>query len=201
MKRNNTRDRLLQLVRRSGVVRARELRQAGVAPVQLRRLLEKGQLVRYSRGLYSLPEREPGPHFELGLAARRVPDGVICLLSALAYQGLTSQSPHQVWLAVEGKHASPRLNYPPLRLVRMSGPALSTGVERHVVDGAVVRVTSRAKTVADLFKFRNKVGLDVALEALRDFLRLHPGEVDELSRMAQVCRVQRVLQPYLEALS
>jgi predicted transcriptional regulator of viral defense system len=136
----------------------------------------------------------------LAEACKRVPHGVVCLLSALQFHELTTQAPFEVWLALGEKARLPRVEYPPLRIFRFSGPALTTGVEEHRVEGVPVKVYGPAKTVADCFKYRNKVGLDVALEALRDCWRQRRATMDEIWRAAQVCRVANVMRPYLESL-
>jgi predicted transcriptional regulator of viral defense system len=130
-----------------------------------------------------------------------VPKGIICLLSALRFHGLTTQAPFEVWLAIENKALAPKLEYPPLRIVRFSGAALTEGVEEHIVDGVTIRITGVAKTVADCFKYRNKIGLDVALEALRDAWHEKRMNSDEIWRYAKVCRVANVMRPYLDSLT
>ena len=137
----------------------------------------------------------------LAEVARRVPKGVVCLLSALRFHGLSTQAPFEVWLAIENKAITPKLDYPPLRIVRFSGAALTEGVEEHVVDDVTVRITCIAKTVADCFKYRNKIGLDVALEALREAWHEKRMTSDDLWRYAKVCRVANVMRPYLDSLS
>ena len=132
--------------------------------------------------------------------ARKHPQAIICLLSALRFHDLTTQSPFEVWLAIPNKARSPKMDYPPLRIMRFSGAALTHGVEDHVVDGVSVRVTSVARTVADCFKFRNKIGLDVALEALQEAWRAKRVSMDELWRYATLCRVTNVMRPYMESL-
>lgn len=167
----------------------------------LYRLLEAGLLERQSRGVYVAARHKYTAHHSLAQVAKRVPGGVFCLLTALRFHGLTTQSPAQVWIALGGKDRSPRLDYPRLRIARFSGAALTEGVETHRVEGVQIRVYSAAKTVADCFKFRNKVGIDVAVEALRDFSRRNRGGANELARFAAICRVTRVMQPYLDATS
>jgi predicted transcriptional regulator of viral defense system len=130
-----------------------------------------------------------------------VPGGVVCLLSALRFHGLTTQQPADVWLALPEKARRPRLDYPRLRVARFSGAALSEGVETHRIEGVNVRVYSAAKTVADCFKYRNKIGIDVAVEALKDFARTRRGGANDLARAARACRVSRVMQPYLDAIT
>ncbi len=128
-----------------------------------------------------------------------MPGGVICLLSALAFHDLTTQLPAEVWIALSAKARRPRLDYPRLRVSRFSGPALTEGIETHRIEGVSVRVYSAAKTVADCFKYRNKVGIDVAVEALKDFTRRERGGAGDLARFARICRVGQVMQPYLDA--
>lgn len=191
--------RLHKLLRRADTVRSRDLVAAGISRSQLSRLVASGRLQRVGRGLYSLPGHQGGEHSALVTVARRAPAAVFCLLTALRVHGLTTQAPFEVWIAIGNKEHAPRMDYPPLRVVRFSGPSLAEGVEPLLVDGTEIRVTSVAKTVADCFKFRNKIGLDVALEALREARRARKLSVDELWRYAQVDRVAAVIRPYLEA--
>lgn len=161
-------ENLLELVRTRGLIRPCDLVPLGMSRVSLTRAVRGGQLERLGRGLYGLPGRKVSANGSLAEVARKVPKGVVCLLSALRFHNMTTQAPFEVWLAIENQAAKPKLNYPPLRIVRFSGAAFTEGVGEHVVDGVTVRVTSVAKTVADCFKYRNKIGLDVALEALRE---------------------------------
>jgi predicted transcriptional regulator of viral defense system len=192
--------RVLRLASRRAVVRPRDLKALGVPPSYLGRLVAAGELERVGRGLYRLARASATEHHSLAMAAARVPRGVVCLLSALRYHGLTTQAPFEVWLALGIKARVPRVEDPPLRIVRMSDEALTRGVEKHTLEGVPVAITSAARTVADCFKFRNKIGLDVALEALRD-LRGRRGDLDELWRLARMLRVANVLRPYLEAVA
>ena len=194
-------ERLIDLVRNQGLIRPRDLAPLGIPRVSLTRAVRRGQLERIGRGLYGLPGRPVSAHGVLAEVARRVPKGVVCLLSALRFHGLTTQAPFEVWLAIENKAIAPKLDYPPLRIVRFSGAALTEGVEEHLVDGVTVRVTGVAKTVADCFKYRNKIGLDVALEALREAWREKRMTSEDLWRYAKVCRVANVMRPYLESLA
>ncbi len=191
---------LLSLARRSGVIRPGDVRAKGIAPVYLTRLVRSGALVRVGRGLYSLADGAPTADRTVVEAARHVPRGIVCLLSALKLHGLTTQMPPSVWIAIDVKARRPAAAGPPLEIVRMSGAALTEGIEERALEGVRVRLYGPAKTVADCFKFRNKIGLDVAIEALRDYRRRR-GSVDELLRYAEICRVGRVIRPYLEALS
>lgn|SRR5574341_634469 len=194
------RDRLLRSARGRGVLSAREAARLGIHSQQLSRLVAEGRLERIARGQYRWPDHPVTEHHALAITARAVPHAVVCLLSALSFHGIGTQLPSDVWVAVDRRVRRPRLTYPRLRVVRFGGPALTAGVEEHRVEGARVRVYGVAKTLADLFKYRNKVGLDVALEALREAWRERRFTMDELDRYARICRVQRVMGPYLEAL-
>lgn len=192
---------ILDLARRRGLIRPRDLEPLGLPRVALTRLVRQGALTRVGRGLYALPERPVSEHTTLAEVARKHPQGVVCLLSALRFHDLTTQSPFEVWLAIPNKARTPRMDYPPLRIVRFSGPALTAGTEQHMIDGVPVRITGVAKTVADCFKYRNKIGLDVALEALREAWTEKRVDMDQLWQFARVCRVTNVMRPYLESLT
>jgi predicted transcriptional regulator of viral defense system len=183
------------------VLRARDAATNGLSRKRLWQLTRAGELERVARGVYVAPDAPMTEHHSLVEAAARVPHGVVCLLSALRFHQLGTQQPHDVWLAIDRKAWKPVLDGSPIHLVRFSGEALTFGVETHALEGIDVRITSREKTVADCFKYRNKVGLDVALEALREYLRSRRRSVDELVRAARVCRVARVMQPYLESMA
>lgn len=195
----NASDKVLQWVRAAGAIRPRELEAQGVSRKHLQRLYEQGLLDRSGRGVYVPKGSDLSENQSLVEVSQRVPSGVVCLLSALRFHDLTTQNPFEVWVALPPRSWHPQLDYPPLRVVSLSGAAFTEGVEEHHVGGALVRVYSPAKTVADCFKYRNKIGLDVALEALRDYRRRFRGDTDALWHFAQVCRVARVLRPYLEA--
>jgi predicted transcriptional regulator of viral defense system len=167
----------------------------------LAQLARKGLLHKVARGLYALPQRQASEFASLAEIASKYPQVQVCLLSALALHGLTTQAPSEVWIAVGNKARAPRPDYPPLRIVRFSGAALSEGVEVHDIEGIAVHVTSVAKTIADCFKYRNKIGLDVALEALKEAWHAKRVTMDELWHFGQICRVHNVMRPYLEGLS
>jgi predicted transcriptional regulator of viral defense system len=192
--------KVLDLAKERGVLRPRDLARVDLPADYLWRLYRKEKLERVGRGLYALPGADLTEHHTLAEAALRVPHGVICLLSALRFHDLTTQAPHEVWMAIDVKARRPKEEIIPLRIVRFSGEALMAGVEGHEVEGVGVKVYSPAKTVADCFKYRNKIGLDVAMEALRDCWRKRLATADELWRYAEVCRVARVMRPYLESL-
>lgn len=191
---------ILNLARSHGLVRPLDLASMGLPRVALTRLVRDGVLVRLRRGLYALPDRAVSDQSALAEVARMHPRGVVCLLSALRFHALTTQAPFEVWLAIPKSARVPKAGYPPLRIVRFSGIALTEGIEDHIVDGVPVRVTSVAKTVVDCFKYRNKIGLDVALEALHEAWRAKRVTMDELWHFAAMCRVANVMRPYLESL-
>ena len=192
---------VMRLARARTLLRARDVTRQGLPTIALTRLVQAGKLERVARGLYGLPGAKISEHRSLAEVSARVPKGVVCLLSALRVHDLTTQAPFEVWLAIDNKAAAPKLDYPPLRLVRFSGAALSEGVEEHVVDGVTVHVTSVAKTVADCFKYRNKIGIDVALESLREAWNAKRMTSDEIWHYAKIDRVANVMRPYLESLT
>lgn len=193
-------ERVLNLARQQGLLRPRDVESLGISGEYLNKLFREGLLDRAGRGLYRLPDAEPGRHSQLAEVIKRVPKGVVCLISALDFHELTTQIPHQIWLAIPLRDRAPRIDYPPLRIIRSAAGPLAFGVEHHPIDGVDVPVFSPAKTVADCFKFRSQVGLDVALEALRDVWRKKRATVDQLWQAAKVCRMTNVMRPYLESL-
>ena len=192
---------ILTLASTHGLIRPSDLAALGLPRVALTRLVRQGLLTRVGRGLYARPDRPVSEHGTLTQVARKHPQAIVCLLSALRMHDLTTQSPFEVWLAIPNKARAPKVEYPPLRIVRFSGALLSDGIEEHRVDGVTVRVTNVARTVADCFKFRNKIGLDVAMEALREAWANKRVSMDELWRYATLCRVANVMRPYMESLS
>ncbi len=188
-----------ELALTQGIVRARSLAELGVSGATLQQILRKGELVRIGRGLYASPDRTVTELDHLAQIAIKHPRVVFCLLTALQVHGLTTQSPSEVWVAISPKARAPKHEFPPLRIVRMSGPG--DGITQVAVDGVLhIPVTSIAKTIADCFKFRNKIGLDVALEALRDAWSQKRVTMDELWESAETCRMTNVMRPYLESL-
>ena len=187
--------------REHGVLRPRDVAGRRISRTAIGRLTKAGALERVGRGLYVPTGARITENHTLAEAGKRVPAGVVCLLSALSFHRMTTQSPHEVWLAIDVKARKPSADWPPMRIVRFSGRARTFGVERHVVEGVEVLVTSRAKTVADCFKYRNKIGIDVAIEALKEYLGRRGRSMQELEQAAQVCRVGRVIRPYVEALA
>lgn len=197
----NHEQQILKIAKRKGIIRSRDLVDAGLSRTALQRLTEQEKLLRLSRGLYVLADADISEHFSLAEVSKRFPAGVVCLLTALRFHDLTTESPHRIWLAYErGKHR-PQCSDLPLKVVSFSGKSFSYGIEHHTVDGVEVAVTSPAKTVADCFKFRKKIGLEIAVEALKDFRQKRAGTLDELLKASKVCRVSKVIRPYLEVLS
>ena len=182
------------------VLQPRDFARLSIHPQQVSRLVTKGELIRVGRGRYMLPQAEHSENLGLALVVAAVPRSVICLLSALRFHNIGTQAPHEVWIAIEQGAARPRIDYPPVRVTLVSGPAFTFGVERHPIDGVPARIYSPAKTVADCFKFRNKIGLDVAIEALREALRAKLCTREELWAAAKACRVSTVIRPYIEAM-
>jgi len=200
MSKSNT-DKILEIADQAGILRPRDLERYKIPRQYLYRLTNRGLLQRVGRGLYSLPDISPTEHRSLVEASKRVPNAVVCLLSALSFHDLTTQAPSEVWLAIDVKARRPKVDWPPLRFARFSEASRNAGIEEHSIEGVSVRVYNPAKTVADCFKYRNKIGLDVAIEALRDCRRQRKCTNDELWHHAKICRVANVMKPYLEAIS
>lgn len=185
----------------NALTRTGELEHQGYSRPHIRALVDRGVLEQVSRGLYRVADQTPDEHFTLLAVIARVPRAIVCLLSALRFHNIGTQSPHEAWVAIDRKARKPRLANLPVKIVRFSGAALTAGVDTHLIQGRRVRVTSPARTIADCFKYRNKVGLDVALEALRETWRGKRATADELWRYAKLCRVANVMRPYLETLT
>ena len=183
-----------------GLLRTSEALQRGIHPRTLYTLRDTGAIEQFGRGLYRLADLPPMSDPDLVIVAARYPQAVICLISALAFCGLTTQVPHQVDVAISAQAARPTLAQPPLRIFRFSGQAWTEGVSIHRLDGVPVRIYDPAKSIADAFKYRNKIGLDVALDALKEYRTRRNYQVDQLLKYARVCRVERVIRPYLEML-
>ncbi|HXY16178.1 MAG TPA: type IV toxin-antitoxin system AbiEi family antitoxin domain-containing protein [Terriglobales bacterium] len=192
---------VFRLVKEAGILRPRDLQSHGIPRLYLRMAADKGLVMRVARGLYVARGSRPTQHHSLAQASKRVPHGIVCLLSALRFHDLTTQSPYQVWLAISDKARLPQTDSPPLRIVRFSQKTLAYGVQEHRIEGVIVRIFSPAKTVADCFRYRNKIGLDVALEALRECRRKRRATSDELWQAAKACRVANVMRPYLESIT
>jgi predicted transcriptional regulator of viral defense system len=191
---------ILRYIGEHGMVRPRDIEAIGLPREYLIRLHRQGKLNRSARGIYTLPDADVTERHSYAEVAKRLPNGVICLLTALVFHEITTQSPASIWIALRKGARTPAFTSPSLRIARLSGASLTEGIENHRVEGVQVRVYSAAKTVADCFKFRNKIGLDVAIEALKDSLRRKKASIDEIYRYAQACRVSNVIRPYMEAL-
>jgi predicted transcriptional regulator of viral defense system len=192
-------DRVLALARKSPIVRPRDVERLGVPREYLLRLHRAGELERIGRGLYRLPNSPVTERHNFAQVASRVPHAVICLLSALVFHNIGTQNPFELWIAVPRGSRHPKLDAPRLRVTTLSGTAYSKGIEEHVIEGVTVRIYGVAKTVVDCFRFRNKIGLDVALEALRESIRSKKTTINEINRFAKLLRLERVMRPYLES--
>ena len=194
-------DILKKTLKTKGILRAKDIEALGISREYLSKLYRKGIVKRISRGMYCLPDTEYSESHSLAEASKQVPEGVICLLSALSFHGFTTQVPHKVWIAIDFKAWKTRTAGIPLKIVRFSGKALESGIQKHRVYGVEVKVYSPPKTVVDCFKYRNKIGLDIALEALREGWREKRFTINELWKFAEICRVSNVMRPYLESLT
>ncbi len=192
--------RLAGLIRRKPILRAQDLDAAGIPRNYLTRFVKQGQLQKIGRGLYAAEGLGESEHVSLLEVSRKAPRAVICLLSALKFHEIGTQVPHEVWIAIDVKAWAPKIDSPAVRIVRFSGEALRFGIKKKRISGQEIRLFDPAKTVADCFKFRNKIGVDVALEALRDCYRQKKASMDELWEAAKICRVANVMKPYLESL-
>jgi predicted transcriptional regulator of viral defense system len=191
---------VIDLAKKLGTIRIKDLLERGIHPEFVRRLVRKDFFVRSARGLYSLADSEITEHHSFAILGKRIPKGVVCLTSALRFHNIGTQLPRKIWLALEKGSAQPRLSYPPLSIVRFSGPAFSEGIEEHKIEGVTVKIYNPAKSVADCFKFRNRIGLEAAIEAARESLNERKATSDQIYHYAKICRVWNVIKPYLEAL-
>ena len=194
-------DQVVRLAQQQGVLRPKDLVPFGIQAEYLRRLCDRGLLKKLGRGSYVPAQTRPSSDLSLAIAARAVPNGVICLQSALAFHGLTAPDPHRVSVAIERRAARPRLDYPTLQIARLGGPAFTEGVETHRVEQVDLRIYALEKTLADLFKFRNKIGPHIAVDALRAALAARDVDLKKLRHHARLCRVERVMKPYVDALT
>lgn len=193
-------EKILKIAEEKGIVRASDLEAEGISRNYLYAFCKSGLLQKLSRGLYTLPDAPVTEHINLIEVAKRFPSTVICLISALSFHDLTTQIPHEIWITVPRGAWRPKIDYPPLNLTYVSGDAYSFGIQEHIIRGVAVKIYSPAKTVADCFKFRNKVGVDVAMEAMRDVWRSRKATMDELVKAAETCKVSKVMLPRLEAI-
>ena len=195
------RDTAQSLFHQKGFIRMRDLRAAGVGAETVARLVREGAVIHVARGLYQLAETMPDAWRSFAEASALVPKGVICLTSALQFHELTLNMPSAVWIAINRTGWKPTVEYPPVRFVRFSGCALKEGVARHLIEGIEVPIFEPAKTIVDCFRYRNKIGLDIALEGLREGLRTKRATPDQLWELAHTAHVWSVMRPYVEAMA
>jgi predicted transcriptional regulator of viral defense system len=193
-------ERVGAIVQKQGLVRSKELRELSLSRSHLWNLAQAGKIERVGHGLYRAKNSPISAHETLLEVAKRVPSGVLCLSSALRYHELTTENPFEIWLAIERGAWTPKIDFPPLRVIHFSKAAFEFGIETHSVDGGSLRVYSPAKTVADCFKFRSRIGMETAIEALRAAYKERKSSMDELWRAAKFCRVANVIRPYMESL-
>ena len=189
------------LLEEHGIMRLAELRSAGVTAATVSRMARAGEVIRLARGLYQLPDAPFDTSHSLAEAAKRLPKGVVCLVSALAFHGLTDQLPKKVWMAIGKKDWAPKPDGMPIRVIRFTESLLAQSVETHVIEGVPVKVFGVAKTIADCFRHRNKVGLSVAIEGLQEALRQRKASPAEIARHAERGGISTVIRPYLEVLT
>jgi predicted transcriptional regulator of viral defense system len=194
-------EKILQLAKSQSTIRTRQAIASGIHPEELRRLVDQGILLKSGRGLYTYVDAEFTEYHSLAVASQRVEHGVICLLSALQFHGIGTQFPFEVWMAINVHARRPNLDVLSLRPVYMSGLALTEGIEIHAIEGTSVQIFNPAKTIVDCFKYRHKIGLDVAIEALQESWKSRCCSMDELWFYAKICRMSKVMRPYLECLS
>jgi len=197
---SGNKQKVLDLFEREKLVRPKDLEEINVDTKYLYLLLKEGKLKKIGEGLYTLRDFSIDEKFSLVEVSKQIPEGVFCLLTALEFQEMTTQVPHEVWIALDNSAYVPKIESVQLRVVRMSGESLSSGISEYSIEGIPVKIYTPAKTVADCFKFRNKIGLDIAIEALRDYIQGSYGTLDELWKYAKICRVQKIIRPYLEVM-
>lgn len=195
------RTQALKLMGSRSMMRLKDFSAHGIGPETLARLVRDGVLLRPARGLYQLADASPDARRTLAEAAALVPKGIVCLVSALQFHGLTLQMPSEVWMAIDRTAWRPRIDYPPIRFVRFTGPALKDGIKRHRIEGIDVAITEPSRTIVDCFRYRGKVGIDVAMEGLREGLRQRKATSDQLWRSATKARVWSAMKPYVEAVA
>jgi predicted transcriptional regulator of viral defense system len=189
---------ILKLAEEKGILRPKDVREEDLPRQYVYRLYEQGKLEKIGRGLYKLPEKQFSMSDTQLEACKKITHGVMCLKTALRFHDMTTQNPHKIWMAIEVKAWEPEVDLP-MKFIRMSGESFESGIEEHEVDNVLVRVYSAAKTVADCFKFRSKIGLEVCLAALRDFRRQNMGTMDDIWKYAKINRVHKIMRPYMEA--
>jgi len=194
------RDIAYRLLEQHKIVRTTELSRAGVHPETIRRMMEAGDIVKIARGLYSFPDYQPTENYSLIEAQKLVEHGVVCLLSALSFHEIGTQNPSQVWMAIPRKARPPKIDNLPIKIVKFSGEGYRSGIEKHTTQNNEIRIYNIPKTIADCFKYRNKLGIEVAVEALKDVMLNKRTTVDELLKYAEICRVRQIITPYMESL-
>jgi predicted transcriptional regulator of viral defense system len=199
MKKKNWQSKIIRLAKTNGIVRPCDMENLGIPREYLLRLCRIGILERVGRGLYAISGNLTSESRQFAEITKRIPQAVICLMSALQYHGLTTQLPHEVWIALQSHSWYPKMNYPPIRVVWMSKNSQEFGIEKHHIDNVPVKIYGVAKTIADLFKYRNKIGIDIAIEALKEARRKKQISMDDLWKAAKVCRVTKIIRPYMEA--
>jgi len=192
-------EKIIDIADKNGIIKPKDIEKHHIPRQYIYRLYAEGKLEKVGRGLYKLPEKEFSEDVMILEAAKKVPRATLCLLSALRFHDMTTQNPFQIWIAIHHKDWAPEIKLP-IKIIRMTGAALEEGREEHFVDNVKIRVYNPAKTVADCFKFRNKIGIDVCLEALRDYKRQKKGTMDELWKYSKIDRVQNIISPYIESL-
>jgi predicted transcriptional regulator of viral defense system len=197
----NQQKKVLALTRKLGVLRPRDLKSSRIPRTHLKQLVERGDLLKTGRGLYIPADTPMTENHSLAEAAKRSPKGVICLVSALRFHDLTTENPTEVWIAIPRGTRPPKSTTPALRVVTLSGEMMTAGIHRHVIQGVSVPVYGVAKTVADCFRFRNRIGVNLAVEALRDAWRNKKATAEELWHYAKICRVLNVMRPYFDSLT
>jgi predicted transcriptional regulator of viral defense system len=193
------RTRALDLLKTKGMLRLRDFIAEHIEPETLARLLRDKKIVRPARGLYQLPDVQIGAAHTLIEATALVPKGIVCLISALQFHTLTLQMPSKVWMAIERTAWKPAISYPPIRFVRFSGWAMTDGVERYSIQSRKISITNPARTIVDCFRYRNKIGIDIAMEGLREGIRHRKCTPDQLWQYAKKARIWTVMRPYVEA--
>ncbi len=197
---SNAEKKAMKIAKERGILRPRDLKRFGIARIYLTRLVEKGMLTKVGHGLYTTTDSEPTDKHSIAQVSKKIPEGVICLLSALQFHEITTQQPNKVWIAIDMKSRQPKTSALPVKVVRFSKSALTEGVEEHIIEGVLVKAYSLTKTIADCFKYRNKIGLEIALDALRECRRERKCSNDDLWYYAKICRVTNVMRPYMESM-
>jgi predicted transcriptional regulator of viral defense system len=194
------RNRAMEILSQSRIISSKQLSSEGIHRETIRRLLETGEIISIARGLYTSSQFIPDENFTFIVAQKIAPKGIICLLSALSFHEIGTQNPSEVWIAIPRGTRTPQVEDYPIQISLFSGEAYSNGIEEHTVDGVAIRVYSIAKTIADCFKYRNKIGLDVAIQALKDVIQNKRTSIEEILHFAKICRVEKVMKPYMESL-